>query len=138
MEWVVRETRRRRRVGKKRCRKALSGERDPLTKVRWAHVTKLPLHLASEQPHPYTLYVRHGTVTMFYFYPLPGPKKIFHPTLDISLLDGDTPLKALNETCYAKFCWIFQACDCKGEGEKTEKKPESSFFLESLRCEIES
>lgn len=55
MEWVVRETRRRRRVGKKRCRKALSGERDPLTKVRWAHVTKLPLHLASEQPHPYTL-----------------------------------------------------------------------------------
>lgn len=54
MEWVVRETRRR-RVGKKRCRKALSGERDPLTKVRWAHVTKLPLHLASEQPHPYTL-----------------------------------------------------------------------------------
>lgn len=55
MEWVVRETRRRRRVGKKRCRKALSRERDPLTKVRWAHVTKLPLHLASEQPHPYTL-----------------------------------------------------------------------------------
>lgn len=79
MEWVVRETRRRRRVGKKRCRKALSGERDPLTKVRWAHVTKLPLHLASEQPHPYTLLrtTRDGDDVLLL--PSPWSKKNFPP-----------------------------------------------------------
>lgn len=95
------------RVGKKRCRKALSGERDPLTKVRWAHVTKLPLHLASEQPHPYTLLrtTRDGDDVLLL--PSLWSEKIFHLPLDISLLDGDTPLKTLNEICYAKFYWIF-------------------------------
>ena len=43
-------------AGKKRCRKALSRERDPLTKVRWACVTtlpSLPLYLAVLAAHPY-------------------------------------------------------------------------------------
>lgn len=48
-------------MGKKRCRKALSGERDPLTKVRWARVTKLPLHLAVANNHIHIYVVTYDT-----------------------------------------------------------------------------
>lgn len=67
-------------VGKKRCRKALSGERDPLTKVRWARVTKLPLHLASEHVH-----IRCYGDDVLLLPPPSGPKKFpTHLPLDSS------------------------------------------------------